>query len=278
MSPKGRGGGGVHIIGGGGDDSSVDPVTLSNYFSYATLGVYGLYFFYCIMVVLAQKAHFPYMYLYTIITLGLLSSILTVVSIQITGGSSPTSTASVVYYDLMLYLVWLFLFEPSRQINNLRQAPTSSSGRTSAFKFSQYTSSTVGIVILCGYLWAIILMILNIVMAIATYYVASPAFVGLYYFLIYAPWLFVLMWFFLAAKHWQYIGDKNSYGIYGFFALCMQVGGTVINSPGVIDDNYFALVIVRFVMIQCCHFIALYFGFIKGSLWVNSTRYNSIKN
>ncbi|CAO3594573.1 unnamed protein product [Absidia cylindrospora] len=204
----------------------------------------------------------------------------TLISIEVTGGGSPTSTASVVYYSLMLYLVWLFLFEPSRQINNLRQASASSGGRTSALKFSQYTSSTVGIIILCGYLWAIILTILNIVVAIASYYVASSALVNLYYFLIYAPWLFVLMWFFLAASHWQYIGDKKSYGLYGFFALCMQVGGTIINSPGVFvsEGSYYPHVIVRFVMVQCCHFIALYFGFIKGSLWVTSTKYNSIKN
>ncbi|KAI8341484.1 hypothetical protein BC941DRAFT_487787 [Chlamydoabsidia padenii] len=276
MSPRGRGGGTITI--GGGDDSgsSVDPGTLSNYFTYATLGVYGLYFIYILMVILAQKSHFPYLYLYAIISCGLLSSVLQVVSLVTVGSGGPCSSASAVYFNLMLFLIWLFLFEPSRRIQ-LRHSPL-----VSPWKISQYTSSAVGIIVLCGYGWAILLFVLSIVYAIIPYYVEPTSYVGLGYFLVYSPWLFVLMWFYLAAVHWQHIGDKRSYGIYAFFAFCIQVGVTLTNSPGVFVytgiNSLFAPVIVGFVMIACCHFIALYFAVTKAGEWVTTARYDFISN
>lgn len=278
MAPKGgRGGGGVHI-GGGSDDggSSVDPITLDSYFSYATLGVYGLYFLYILMVVLRQKTHFPYLYLYAVISCGVLFSVLDVVALVSGGG--PCESAAAVYFNLMLFLIWLFLFEPSRQINlQLRQ-----SGPQSPLKLAQYTSSGTGITLLCGYGLALVLLLLTVVYAIISYYVVPSSYLGLGYVLVYAPWLFALMWFYLAASHWQYIGDKRSYGIYGFLTVCIQVGVTLVNSPSVFvytgTDSLFAPVIVGFVMIRCCHFIALYFAVTKASEWITCTRYDFVSN
>jgi hypothetical protein len=268
----------VHIGGSGDDSSSVDPLTLDSYFSYATLGVYGLYFFYILMVVLAQKAHFPYLYLYAIISCGLLYSVLDVVALVSGGGGGPCESAAAVYFNLMLFLIWLFLFEPSRQINlKLRQG-----GPVSPLNLAQYTCSGTGITLLCGYGLALVLLLLTIVYAIITYYVAPSSYLGLGYVLVYAPWLFTLMWFYLAASHWQYIGDKRSYGIYAFLAVCIQIGVTLVNSPGVFAysgaDSLFAPVVVGFVMIRCCHFIALYFAVTKASEWVTCTRYDFVSN
>jgi hypothetical protein len=98
----------------------VTAYLLNSYFWYATLGVYSLFFLYIIMVILAQKTYYPYVYLYVIISFALLSNILNVINIGVALFSSPIRSAATVFLNLTFSLTWLFLYEPSRQINNIR--------------------------------------------------------------------------------------------------------------------------------------------------------------
>ncbi|KAI8097504.1 uncharacterized protein BX664DRAFT_326566 [Halteromyces radiatus] len=271
MSPRGRVT--IHVgSDGGSDGGGVDPVTLGNYFWYASLGVYGLYFFYIIMVVLAQKRHYPYLFMYAIITSAMISTLLTVVSIVAPFGGGYIDLAASIYFYFFIYLTWAFLFEPSRQIN-LIQRRNNNNNNDRPWHLSQYTSSAAGIAVLIGYILIICFTLLIIAFYVAAYYSDSMDIAtrnGLFLFIVFSSLIFPLIWFFLAVSHWQHIGEKRSYCLYGFFALLMEIGMILENVPGVLSVDYgvYGPVLLNFLLVQCCHFIAIFFGIIHGSKWI----------
>lgn len=269
----------------------VDPFLLNAYFWYAILGVYSLFFLYIIMVIIAQKTYYPYVYLYVIISCALLTSILNVVSDPLDMYfSTPLHSAASVYSNLTVSLTWLFVYEPSRQINNLRcavydfhtQSTSASDGRVSPWKLSQYTSTGVGIIILVGYFLAFLLVLLNIVLIIMLYLdsFGTTGSIGLPYFVIYAPWLYALMWLFLAASHWRDMEHKASYLAYGALAFCIQIAITLVKTPGVFSGygSVYPSLIVDFVLIRLTHFAAIFVGIIYGSRWVPPNNYDAVTN
>jgi hypothetical protein len=145
----------------------------------------------------------------------------------------------------------------------------------------------VGIVILSGYFLAFLLVLLHIVMIIILYvsvvqgYGTSSSVIALPYIVVFAPWLYVLMWLFLAASHWRDIEHKASYLAYGVLAFCIQLGITLIDSPYDIfyeSGNAYAPVIIDFVLIRLAHFAAIFVGIIYGSRWAPPTYYDAVTN
>ncbi|KAI9307221.1 hypothetical protein BJ944DRAFT_247546 [Cunninghamella echinulata] len=273
MAPKGGRGGGGHISFGGGDGSNVDPTELANIFNYVMLGLFGLYYIYTIRATIQQKQQFPYVYLYHIVGITTLAYLLAVLGQVL---SNPVCFIPFgVFIRLSTVLTWLFAFEPSRHIMNLKSSNPAFE-RTSLFNIKQYLHSGAGYAILFGYIYGLIYMVITIAYYAATATVAyNPTFQALGLYLSVGAWPFFLIWIYLAIIHQKLIPHIKSFYSYGFFLLLAVVGRTVlVAGSGAMGEM--AVTVVGFVLVDLSLFLGVYIGLRYGANWVGITKFDLV--
>ncbi|CAO3636612.1 unnamed protein product [Cunninghamella echinulata] len=271
MAPK-RGGGGSSSFGGGsGGDSSMDPVELGYIFNYVMLGLFGLYYIYTIRATIQQKQQFPYVYLYHIVGITTLGYLLAVL------GQVLDNTVCFIPFGVFIrissILAWLFAFEPSRHIMNLKSSNPAFE-RTSLFNIKQYLHSGAGYAILFGYIYGLIYMIITIAYyATATTAAFSPAIISLGLYLSVGAWPFFLIWLYLVIIHHKLIPYIKSLYSYGFFLILALVGKTVlIASSGTMTEM--TVTVIDFVLVDLSLFFGVYIGLRYGANWVAITKFD----